>query len=138
MLTLTPKHASGSRRSRTVSGSASAARWLADSAAIRGRVGRAQRSDSTVSIPSPAARPGPAVQSKMQYSIGTSTLSLPGACHELRDHDLQRVLVNALFRILARKHVGGLQRKHQPGDLLKLRAGLLKAMIVANDVPYGV
>jgi hypothetical protein len=45
--------------------------------------------------------------------------------------------VNALFRVLARKHVGGLQRKHQPGDLLKLRAGRLKAMIVAHDLPHG-
>ena len=37
-----------------------AARWLAESAATMGMVGRAMRSDSMVSMPSPAARMSPA------------------------------------------------------------------------------
>ena len=52
---LAPAASASTTKSRfNLGGSASAVRWWADSAAITGRRGKASRTDSAVSMPSPA------------------------------------------------------------------------------------
>ena len=102
------KTASNQRRS--VGGSRRATRWLAESAAAIGMAGSAQRSDSIVSMPSPAARTSSAASKRTAWprrapmarrGVSTAALPKPSGASQVRCAPVMRSARSVTAAIIA-------------------------------------